>query len=614
MCGVFGAVRVGGTFDERAHRRFVELTDRVAHRGPDGSGYRCFDTRCGAPANPASFDLFLGHRRLSIIDLSDAGLQPLTDGSGVWISYNGEVFNYVELRAELERLGHAFHTATDTEVILKVYHEYGPEGFDRLNGMWAFALLDLPRHRLILSRDRFSIKPLYYIRRGADLYFGSEIKQLTPLLERVRVNRQVMATYLRQAVADHSVETFFEDVCAVPPKHSLIVDLSSGNTRLHQYWDYRFGAGNGADPVEHFRELFVDSVRIRLRSDVKVGVPLSGGLDSSGIACVAHDVLGSDVGTYSVVSEGRFSEERFVNVVVAEKRLASQRIRFQPEHVLEGLRQVIYQNDEPFMVLGVVAQHKMFETIKRETDATVFLSGQGGDEILLGYSKFFFFHVQELLARGRLVAALRCLGASALQGTTVWQFHLGEAQRYLPARWQRRDPAYVLVDGSRERLGRAATMRERQVLDIDRYSVPALTHYEDRNSMAFSLEIRLPFLDHRLVEFVVGLPTEIKLRGGWTKYLARAALPELPEVIRWRRDKQGFITPEQQWLRHDLRPLIEETFQNSRLADLGLVDPRAFLSYYQEFLQGRRGIWYTDISRVLIAELWARVFLDQAAA
>ena len=152
------------------------------------------------------------------------------------------------------------------------------------------------------------------------------------------------------------------------------------------------------------------------------------------------------------------------------------------------------------------------------------------------------------------------------------------------------------------------------MLDIDRYSVPALTHYEDRNSMAFSLEIRLPFLDHRLVEFVVGLPTELKLRGGWTKYLARAALPELPQSIRWRRDKQGFTTPEELWLRHDLRPLIEETFTSSRLADLGLVDPRAFLSYYREFLQGGFGIWYTDISRVLIAELWARVFLGQEAA
>ncbi|MDH4366044.1 MAG: hypothetical protein OEY70_18350, partial [Acidimicrobiia bacterium] len=257
MCGVFGGVRVGGAFDQRAHERFVELTDLVAHRGPDGSGYRCFDTTREAPATPERFDLFLGHRRLSIIDLSDAGLQPLTDGSGIWISYNGEIFNYVELRAELQRLGHAFHTATDTEVILKTYQQYGPEGFDRLNGMWAFALLDLPRHRLILSRDRFSIKPLYYIRRGNDLYFGSEIKQLTPLLERVSVNRRIMATYLRQAVVDHSEETFFDGVLAVPPKHSLVLDLRSGQSRMHQYWDYRFGTVNGGDPVEHFRELFV---------------------------------------------------------------------------------------------------------------------------------------------------------------------------------------------------------------------------------------------------------------------------------------------------------------------------------------------------------------------
>ena len=612
MCGIFGAVRTRGSFNATDYAQFRKLTDLVTYRGPDGFGYLAADVKSGKLQDQHQFDVFFGHRRLSIIDLSNKGLQPLTDGSGIWITFNGEIFNYVELRAELINAGHRFDTKTDTEVIIKLYHEHGPAGFHKLNGMWAFALLDLPKHQLVLSRDRFSIKPLYYTQCDGDLHFASEIKQLLPLLKRIEVNHKVMSSFLSQAVADHTSSTFFDGVLQLPPKHSMKIDLDSGRTEVSQYWDYRQSEITTSDvALEEFRHLLVDSVRIRLRSDVKCGVLLSGGLDSCTIACIVHDVLGTDVGTYSVVSATPgFSEEAFVEMLVREKGLSNMRLCFKPADILRCLKQVIYQNDEPFLGMHVVAQNQMFEMIKRETDVTVLLSGQGADEILLGYSKFYFFHLHELLTRRQYWAALQHLMASLLRRTTVWQFRLSEARRYMPNRFRGKHVRYITSQPELEPLGRSDTMRDRQILDINKYSVPVQTHFEDRNSMAHSLEVRLPFLDYRLVDLALNLPTGLKLRDGWTKYITRAVMPELPDAIRWRRDKQGFLTPERVWLRRELRPLIEELFSGSRLADLGLIDEQAFLQYYGLFLRGRPGIWYADITRVLTAELWAKTFLS----
>lgn len=612
MCGIFGALDLEGFFSPEDYARFVGLTDMIAYRGPDGSGYERLCVKVPHARPTTMWDAFLGHRRLSIIDLSAAGQQPMTDGQGRWIIFNGEIFNYIELRKQLAALGHPFHTATDTEVLLRMYAQYGPQGFAQLNGMWAFALVDLPGRRVVLSRDRFSIKPLFYTMRGRRVYFASEIKQLLPLLADRRLNAKVMQAYLSQSLLDHTPETFFEDIYRVPAKRSLVLSLDDGSITTHNYWDHSLEeSGTLEQAVEHFRELFEDSVRIRLRSDVTVGSLLSGGLDSSAVATLCHQA-GASVETFSVISDDqRFSEEEYIDSVTRQTGVPNHKLVFQCPDLLRTLDRMLVHHDEPVASLSIVAQYNIFRLVADQHDVTVLLSGQGADEILLGYSKFFFFYLRSLLRARQWGRASHELLASFLKGTVVRYARLADARRYLPRSSRkpyggalRLASGYVPVP-----IWQSPDMRQRQIADIDSFSVPALTRYEDRNSMAHSLEVRNPFLDHRLVNFVTSLPTNYKIRNGWTKYILRESFPDLPPTVRWRKDKKAFITAEEKWIRSDLRPLVQSMFRNSYLEQMGVMDEKKFLAFYDDFLRGN-STHFGEISRALIAERWARNILE----
>ena len=611
MCGIFGAINFTGFFDAPDRDRFAALTNLVAYRGPDDCGHVSLTVKQPDSRREQLFDVFLGNRRLSIIDLSSSGHQPMSDGKGLWITYNGEVFNYVELRRELEARGHTFKTETDTEVILHIYSEYGESGFDRLNGMWACAIVDSHRRRVVLSRDRFSIKPLYLLKSNGKLYFGSEIKQLLPLLSARELNAAAMTAYLTQGLLDHNLETFFRGITRVPPGTNVVISLDSGAIEEQKYWCFESPGAISASPkelVDEFRALFFDSVRIRLRSDVKVGVLLSGGLDSSAVTTAVRQVAGEQLQTYSIVSQHEgYDERRFIDVM-CEAGVPNRKVTFRVDDVLDDLQQALYYSDEPFAEFSVIAQYQLFRAIRNDNDVTVLLSGQGGDETLLGYLKFFFFHVQLLLKAGKYFDAISLLAGSAFNRTAVTQFRMSEARRYIRHNrrgiWQT-----MLCDGERTPVWQCGDIRTRQVADISHYSVPALTHYEDRNSGAHSLEVRHPFLDHRLVNFAINLPMELKIHQGWTKYVLRAALPEMPAALRWRRDKQGFLVPEELWLKRDLAPAIRQRFRASTLAKLDILNDKKFLSYYDRFLAGH-SITSSDIARVLIAEIWAEKFFD----
>lgn len=614
MCGIFGAIRLKGFFDEHDYKEFVSCTDLVHYRGPDASGYLAVNIKDKSINNENRFDVFLGHRRLSIIDLSESSNQPLTDNNGLWIIFNGEIFNYIELKNELQQEGYVFKTNSDTEVLLQVYRRYGEAGFAKLNGMWAFVIADIPNNRIVLSRDRFSIKPLYYINTGDSLYFASEIKQLIPFLRSKDINSGVMFKYLDQGIIDYNEETFFKGVYKLKPKHNLIVDMNSGGIKEHNYWNYSINAENTTlsfdDMIEKFRELFIDSVKIRLRSDVKVGALLSGGLDSSSISVIANNFQGGKFFTYSVISEDKkYSEEKFIDVLIRERRINNKKILFKFDDInsfSSYLDTVIYHNDEPFGSLSIIAQFMALESLKKNSDIIVVLSGQGGDETLMGYLKYFFFNIKNLINKGSYIQALNQVIASVIRRTVIWQFKQSEARRYIPFLSRKTQKNFIRIEGNPEPVWEASNLIERQISDIDKYSVPSLTHYEDRNSMAHSLEIRLPFLDYRLVNYVLNLPIALKLNGGWTKYILRKGIHELPDDIRWRRDKQGFIIPEEVWLKKDFSGLINEIFTNSILNEMGIIDSKSFLKYYRSFQEGKRSIWYTDISRALIAELWTR--------
>lgn len=602
MCGIFAAINTKGFFARSEFSRFCDLTDLTSYRGPDDSGYEAFSIK--RQPTDDSFDVFLGSRRLSILDLSSNGRQPMSDDKGHWIVYNGEIFNYVELRRELESRGHNFRTGTDTEVVLHTYSEYGEKGFCRLNGMWSLAIVDLPRRLVLLSRDRFSIKPLYILQLAGKLFFASEIKQLLPLAPTRKVNAEVMSAFLAQGLLDHSPQTFFAGIVSARPRTNVLVSLDSGELREQAYWEFdrQPSTSSPTEAIAEFRSIFLDSIRLRLRSDVRVGVLLSGGLDSSSIAMGCAGIVGNGLKTYSVVSEdGRSDESKFIDVL-RKVGMNNQKITFRPNDVLEDLDRVLYHNDGPVAGFSAIAQYKLFRKIRQDTDVTVLLSGQGGDEVLLGYLKFFFFHLKSLYKQRRYAQAVVQLAASLWYRTVVTQFNLRSARRYVdklaPRRWRALGIEHTPVP-----IWCFEDMYSRQVADIEKYSVPVLTHYEDRNSMAHSLEVRHPFLDHRLVNFTINLPVELKIKHGWTKWVLRQAMTELPSAIRWRRDKQGFLTPEEHWLKKDLRAHIHQMFRNSRLSQAGILNDREFLKYYQRFQNGSdvdRG----DISRTVIAERW----------
>lgn len=616
MCGIFGALHLTDRFAERDFARFVELTDLVKYRGPDASGYVALSKTDGRVAASHGFDLFFGHRRLSILDLSEAGNQPMNDGKHLWITFNGEVFNYLELKAELQEQGFTFRSGTDTEVILALYNRWGVDGFSRMNGEWAFALADLGKRELLLCRDRFSIKPLYYCKVGSRFFFASEIKQLLPLLDKVEVNPHTLSLYLAQGLLDFSEQTLFKAIYRVKPRHVLRIPLGPGPWRQSAYWSYAPKPTHLSfpDAKEQFRELLTDSIRIRLRSDVPVGALLSGGLDSSAITVIATRLNPSRFQSYSVIPDDpRFSEEKFIDPLIRHCGIANTKVPFDLARTLESIPRVLFHNDEPPAGLSAVAHFQMMQEIRHTADLKVVLSGQGGDELLLGYRKFFFFALRQLVRDRALLRAAGEVAWSMARGTTLWQFDLGDARRYLP-RVLRGSKPYLRDSAPPLDVSAGSQLTARQIADLESLSVPNLTHYEDRNSMAFGLEIRLPFLDPRLVEFALGIPTHFLVNRGWSKYLLREALTELPSEVRLRKDKRGFHIPESEWLKNQLVPIIDRAFKRSLLAELGLIDPRRFLEYYAAFRMGTVRAWYQDISRVFLAELWAQQHFDSATA
>jgi asparagine synthase (glutamine-hydrolysing) len=611
MCGIFVAIDLRGFFVSEDRDRFVELTDLISYRGPDGRGHICLSAKRSGNQPGDLFDTFLGNRRLSILDLSTAGHQPMAGANGTWITFNGEIFNFVELRTELEAVGHEFRTGTDTEVILHIYEAYGAAGFSKLNGMWAFALVDLPSRTVVLSRDRFSIKPLYMYRSPDQrLYFASEIKQLLPLLPRKTLNSDVMATFLTQGLVDYSRNTFFQGIERLPAKRNLSICMGTGQITEQTYWNYRQERVDDSMSLEKFRELVKDSTKIRLRSDVKLGVLLSGGLDSSIVAYNSHSLSSAPLETYSVVSEDkRYSEDQFIDALSHDIGVKNRKLIFRQGDAIDALRHCLFHADEPFGSFSVVAQYKIFELIKRETDVTVLLSGQGADEILLGYLKYFFFYIRQLAGQRRYARAITELLGSLIHRTALRQFRFQDAKRYIPSLNSDGALGYVRHRPSVLPLWKSLDLRSRQIGDIDEYSVPALTRYEDRNSMAHSLEVRHPFLDHRLVDFALDLPIERKLKNGWSKIILRESFPELPAKVGWRRDKQGFITAEEVWLKGGLAPFVRKMFQGSLLAELEILNDTEFLSHYDSFRQGRGIASHSEISRTVIAEAWAQQFL-----
>jgi asparagine synthase (glutamine-hydrolysing) len=626
MCGIAG---VFGR-NPKLLARIGAMTAAQSHRGPDGVGHLILGasprwTEGTVPPLESGDWLALGHRRLAILDCSPAGAQPMASADRRdWISYNGEIYNYLELRQELSAGGFSFTTGTDTEVVLAAYRAWGLRCFERFNGMWAIALWDEERHRLILSRDRLGVKPLFYARAADALVFSSEIKGIFAAgCVAPRLNRDVAVDYLKWSMVNHRDDSFFSGIESLPPGHVAIVD-DSLEVRPAPFWTLQ--APDGPVPIgmseaaQRFGELFADSVRLRLRSDVPVGSCLSGGLDSSAIVCQANLLRTPGAGplhTFNAASEDpRFDERRWCAIVNHRVGAAAHHVFPSGEEFERDLDALIWHQEEPFTSTSIYAQWAVMREA-RQHHIPVLLDGQGADEGLCGYRKFYLFHLRDLLRRrrvGRLAIELLALGSRGDRGLLRWR----EGVRYLPAFLRRRTPSLSAAltphgrsawDASQLSLGLGASLAERQVLDLTRFSLPSLLRYEDRNSMAWSIESRVPFLDFRLVEWLVSLPPEVKIAGGRTKAVMRRALRGLvPDPILDRRDKMGFVTAQELWMRATLRPAVEQCLSDPDFPMSDLVDASAVLREYRAWQAGRPGLPQQDVFRLFVLARWAKRF------
>lgn len=631
MCGIAGIAAIGG-FDPAL---LISITHAVKHRGPDGFGFAYFDIRSNSAGecfhNQDRFptlapSLGFGTRRLAILDLSESGNQPMQIENGeYWITYNGEVYNYQEIRKELEGMGHNFRTQTDTEVVLKAYRQWGSACVNRFNGMWSFAIWDRRQRQLFFSRDRFGVKPFYYFATPSFLAFGSEIKQILqcPGISRV-VDQSVAAQYLQTGLQDHTDHTFFVDIRQLPGGHSMTVDLTQTaiSTNLARYWDLQIdpdGKRSDKEASEKFAALFQTAVTLRLRSDVPVGSCLSGGLDSSSIVTVAARAARSpEFHTFSsCFNDESLDERQFIRGVVSASGVTAHYVFPDAESFWDDLNCLIWHQDEPVGGTGVYAQWCVMRAA-RQTRIPVLLDGQGGDEILCGYRKFYLFYLWHLFkcADPRFLTE----GAHWVRNATQSNFSWNSAKRYVsfPHRANRSvlarvgNPDFVHVAAESEpiSIGPGVDIPNRQKDDLIRYSVPALLHYEDRNSMAHSVEARVPMLDYNLASFAVNCRPSLKLRDGWTKWILRDALKGvLPDFVRLRKTKLGFATPQKLWLRQDLRGTIRSLIAESTLKTSRILSGKEVRRELSDYLAAKPGcLSDNEAFRVLNLELWARVF------
>ncbi len=601
MCGIVGVFgRDGATVDSE---QVVALRDAMTHRGPDDAGlWR---------REPAG-DLVFGHRRLTIVDLSEAGRQPMANEDGsVQVNFNGEIYNHEALRTDLERRGHRFRSRCDTEVLVHLYEEYGPEMVDRLVGMFTFAIWDEGRERLLLARDRLGIKPLYWIDDGHRFAFASEIKALLPLLERREIDPTALTHYLT-FVTVPPPRTLFAGVRKLPPASTMIVDRQ-GPREPARYWDpIEARADFGGSPIDWERELrfrLERSIERRMMSDVPVGVFLSGGVDSSANVALMSRLTSEPVNTFSVGFRGRedLNEFGWARRVAREFDTRHREVELDSADLWRFLPELVHHQDEPIADPVCVPLH-FVSRLAKDNGVTVVHVGEGADELFAGYPTYVR---AEAIARGHwrrlrrlprpLRTAISRAGAAALaplpgleihrealrrsaetDGDLWWggavAFYEGPLSRLTtPALRQAAGPelprtVVAAIGADADRAG-ARDELDRLIYQDLRLRLPELLLMRvDKLTMANSVEARVPFLDHELVELAMAMPRSEKIRDGVGKHVVKRAVADLlPADIVWRQ-KQGFATPVSDWFRGELAGQLEHRLEQSAVNELGYLD------------------------------------------
>ena len=627
MCGIAGRFNFNPA-QRVEQEQLMAMMSVIAHRGPDAGGFYA-----GEGAG-------LGHRRLSIIDLA-TGDQPLSnEDETIWTVFNGEIYNFAELRAELETHGHRFRTHTDTEVIVHAYEQWGELAMTRFRGMFAFALWDAPRRRLLLVRDRLGVKPLYYALLPSGVVFGSEIKAL---LEDPDVPQEWSASALDAYLALQYVpapQTIYQSIWKLPAAHFLVAE--PGRVSVKRYWDLTFpGRGDARREEQYLEELehqLTEAVRLRLISDVPLGAFLSGGIDSSlVVAAMTRTATGRVLTTSVGFSNEAFNELAYARTVARHLKTESYERVVEPD-IVDLLPTLAWHLDEPFADSSAVPTYYVSAAAREHV--TVALSGDGGDELWAGYTRH-RVEQSELAAR-------RWLGASGgrVAGWIAGRLPLGlkgvRSMRHLalhPADAYARKHAYGLFDGDRsaglysrdfalsvrdadpfESFRRAHAACESPdpldralYVDVNTYLVDDIMTKVDKMSMAVGLEAREPLLDHQLLEFAATVPTSLKLKNGRSKHLLRRLLERHVPASIVNRPKQGFAVPVAEWLRGPLAGMVDDLLQDGRLHDRGIFEPSAVARLWSEH-RARRQDHGHRLWSLLMLELWFRQFIDGATS
>jgi asparagine synthase (glutamine-hydrolysing) len=618
MCGIVGFVdpNAGGALDAGA--TLARMNDAIVHRGPDDDGTFVDD------------GVALGMRRLSIIDLA-GGRQPIATEDGRFtIVFNGEIYNFRELRAELESRGHRFRTKSDTEVILRAYAEYGEECVDRLRGMFAFAVWDARERSLFVARDRVGIKPLYYARVPGGLVFGSEMKSLVehPGVGRALDPRAVDAYLTLGYVPDPLA--IFEGVEKLPPGHRMT--FRDGTLSVSRYWDFEYEPVEARpvdDYLDELRALLEEAVRIRMIAEVPLGAFLSGGIDSSTVVGMMARNSSRPVKTFSIgFREDSYDELKYARVTAERFGTEHHEFVVTPD-ICRVVDELVWHFDEPFADSSAIPTY-MVSKLARE-HVTVALSGDGGDELFAGYTRYAIDRRRSGFAslpsalRGRVMRPLAArLPHGAFGRNFVYNVSLDPLDRYLDSvstfsSLQRRSlytPAFEerlgggprVVDAARrfaDRVGTGDALDRLLYLDSKTYLPGDILTKVDRMSMAVSLEARVPLLDHKLVEFVVRIPSALKLRDGETKHVFKRAVRGLvPDEI-LDRPKQGFGVPIAEWLNAELRDDIRDTLTDATARSRGVVDP-AYVDLLLDEHSRKRRDHSTQLWTLFMLERWFR--------
>lgn len=632
MCGIAGIYNLNNEpVSQDTLKRMCEV---IKHRGPDDEG-QWMEGNIG-----------FGHRRLSIIDLSSAGHQPMcNEDKTIWLTYNGEIYNYIELRPELEARGHHFKSHTDTEVIIHAYEEYGEDCLNKFNGMFAFCLWDSRQNKLFCARDEFGIKPFYYYFDFRRFLFASEIKSIIEdkTIEK-KPNNRIICDYLVYAYLDHTEETFFDGIKQLLPAHYLVI--KDGKLSIKRYWDLnpeeKYEPADDVKYAQRFYELFEDSIRLRLRSDVPVGTCLSGGLDSSSIVCVVNNLLrgqtlnvefankfhiqGLTPRTFSSCFEDKtYDERQFIQEVINKTNVDANFTFPDGKQLFDIIPKVIWHQDEPFGSTSIFAQWHVMQ-LAREKGVPVLLDGQGADELLAGYHGYYDYYFTDLIKTFQFKRLIKELNLySKYHSYSKFSTLLRLIRPFLPYRLSSYLKSILKIKMSSWLTTDFVKTYQREIVPVQKYkdclddhlyqlftkiSLPALLHYEDRNSMAFSVEARVPFLDYRLVEFIFSLPSSQKIRDGITKIVLRNAMKGvLPEKVRMRMDKMGFVTPGDVWFRTVAKDKILEIFNSDSFRNRGYFNVSKIKKEFDTHCRGEKDMHFT-VWRWINLELWFQKFFD----